>query len=169
MMSNMGKRRHLAEAIRHLWFLGGLHAYYRGLTVSWIDVRSLTPTVAQTYLGGAYRRVPVSFYRTSHRTSYSPEQLLCNWHEHFRSIEACLCKVYRQGEAWCVDLTGVRQYFWKCWSHQCISPQSCSDSSASFWFSWAPATVYRRVGRRGQDLGTRWLERLLSWFISNIG
>jgi len=37
MMSNTGEqKRTLKAAIRHLWGLGGLRAYYRGLTVRYL-------------------------------------------------------------------------------------------------------------------------------------
>jgi solute carrier family 25 phosphate transporter 23/24/25/41 len=34
MMSNTGQqKRHLLDAMRHVWALGGIRRYYRGLTV----------------------------------------------------------------------------------------------------------------------------------------
>jgi len=38
MMSSIGQRRSIAEAMRHIWSLGGLRAFYRGLGIGLIGV-----------------------------------------------------------------------------------------------------------------------------------
>jgi hypothetical protein len=136
MSSIGGQRQTLLQAVKHVYSLGGMRAYYRGLAVSFrIDSqRSLGLIVWD--VDRVTWRVPV----------------LRNRHEHLRGVEVGLLTVDEAGGTWCPGPARFRKRFWECWCDERVPIEPGSDEAAGFWISGPPTTLYGHVGRGITDV-----------------
>ena len=149
MMSNIGGQRPtLAEAVKHVYSLGGMRAYYRGLAVSHRPDRSpRTSFVDPCNTDRVARRVPV--FR--------------NRYEHLRGVEAGLCAVDRARGTWCFGPACFRQRFWKCRCNERVSHEPGSDEATGFWISSSSPTVCGHMGRDIKNVQSDGCSWVLRW------
>jgi len=136
-MSNIGgQRRTLLQAVKHVYTLGGMRAYYRGLAVSSRSNSQCSRGLITRVLDRFNWRVPV----------------LCNRYEHLRGVEAGLRTVNEAGRTWCSGSARFRKRFWERRCDERVPAEPGSDDTASFWISCPPTTLYGNVGRSLTDV-----------------
>lgn len=145
MSSIGGQRPTLKQAVKHVYSLGGMRAYYRGLAVGLRcdSQRSLGLTAWD--VDRVTWRIPV----------------LRNRHEYLRGAEVGLPAVDGAGRAWRPGRARFRKRFWECWCDERVPAESGSDSAAGFWISGPPATLYGHVGRSIADVQAERRSRIL--------
>jgi hypothetical protein len=136
-MSNIGGQRPtLLDAMKHVYKLGGMRAYYRGLAVS-----------RRHYSQRTHGLITWDTDRVNWRVS-----VLRDRHEHLRGVEAGLRAVDEARGTRRPGSARFRKYFWERWRDERVPVELSSDEAAGFWISGSSATLHGHVGRSLADV-----------------
>ena len=124
--SRGGERRSLLQTVKHIYKLGGVRAYYRGLSVSSRNDRRRGRGLIILNKDQVACGIPVFRDR----------------HEHLRGIEASLRAVYKAGRSQCPGPARFRKHFWECWYDRCVPADLSSDEDTGFSISGPPTALY---------------------------
>ena len=124
--STGGERRILLRTVKHVYKLGGVRGYYRGLSVSSQNDHRCSRGLIILNEGRFAWGVPVFRDR----------------YEHLRGIEAGLHAVYKAGRTKRPGPARFRKHFWECWYDQCVPTKPSSDEDAGFCICGPPEALY---------------------------